>query len=218
MNLVQPRRHAIVDRGMALNVTDRRGEATAGALNAGLAFVLLGGTLGWTLGMVGGCVRGSKRAAFSSAAKGAGAGAVGAALASFAFLPAYDAFRLSVPDAASRDLILPLLVHVGVWGVVGAAGGLALGVGLGLRDRRAILKVAVGGFVGAAVGAVAFEVLGALFAPDAETARYVSKTASTRLFARLAVCVLAALGAGVAALDRHAAGPGTHVPQRIHTT
>ncbi|MDR3622155.1 MAG: hypothetical protein P4L85_22585 [Paludisphaera borealis] len=201
LNIVQPRRHAIVDRGIALNVSDRRGEANATAANAGLAFILLGGLLGAALGAAGGRIRGSNRAAGSAAAVGLGAGALGAALVSLAILPAYNAYRLSHPDEASRDLILPLLVHVGVWATAGAAGGLALGVGLGLGDRRAILNVVLGGLIGAAVGATVFELVGAFAFPTAETARYVSRTGPTRLLARLLVCVCAAGGVAAAAVD-----------------
>lgn len=207
LDVVQPRRHAIVDRGMSLSVSDRRGEATANALNAGLAFILLGASLGAAMGAAGSGARGSSRPALRAAVLGAGAGAIGAGLASLALLPAYDAYRLGHPDEASRDLMLPLLVHVGVWGAVGAAGGLGLGLGLG--DRRAVLKVVIGGLVGAAIGAVAFEVVGAFAMPAAETSRYVSRTASSRLFARLAVCLPAAAGAVMAVLETPGRGrPG----------
>ena len=43
----------------------------------------------------------------------------------------YHAYHERHPDEASRDMIYPLLVHLGVWSAVGATGGLAFGIGLG---------------------------------------------------------------------------------------
>ena len=51
-------------------------------------------------------------------------------------LPAYNAYQQRHPDEASRDLVLPLLVHAGIWSAVGAAGGLALALGLDERGAR----------------------------------------------------------------------------------
>jgi hypothetical protein len=223
LDVVKARRRAVVDRGMALNISDRQGEAAAGALNAGLAFALLGASLGAAFGAAGGCIRGDGRAAGRAAGVGLAVGAVGAAMASAAVLPTYNAYRLGHPDEASRDLMLPLAVHVVTWATAGAAGGLALGAGLGLRDRRALSRLVVGGLGGAALGAVIFELAGAIAFPEAETARYVSKTAPTRLLARLLVCILAAGGAAAAAvdalrLDHDEARPGGDVPEDVHTS
>jgi hypothetical protein len=208
---------------MALNVTDRRGEAAASAMNAGLAYALLGASLGAALGAAGGRIRGDGRATWKAAGVGLAAGAAGAALASAAILPAYNAYKLGHPDEASRDLLYPLVVHAATWATAGAAGGLALALGLGVHDRRALLKVAVGGLAGAAIGAAAFEMVGAFAFPKAETARFVSKTAPTRLLARLLVCVLAAGLAANGAVDalrlhRDEARLEGDAPQDVHTS
>jgi hypothetical protein len=223
LDVVKARRHAVVDRGMALNVSDRRGEAAASAVNAGLAFALLGASLGAALGAAGGCIRGDGRAAGRASGVGLAVGAAAAALASAAILPTYNAYKLGHPDEASHDLMLPLAVHVVIWATAGASGGLALGAGLGLRDRRRLSRLVVGGLGGAALGAVVFELAGAFAFPEAETARYVSKTATTRLLARLLVCTLAAGGAAAAAvdalrLDHDEARPGGDVPDDVHTS
>lgn len=208
LDVVEPRRRTIIDRGITLHVSDRRAEATAISANAGLAFFLLGASLGGALGAAGRLARGSNRSVGSAASFGMGAGALAAGLASLAILPLYDAYRLGHPDEASRDLILPLLVHIGVWSAAGVAGGPALARGLGRTDRRTILKIALGGLVGAAVGATVFELIGAFAMPDAETARYVSRTAASRLLARLLVCVFAASGAVLAVFDAAPGGGG----------
>ncbi len=59
----------------------------------------------------------------------------------------------------------------------------------------------LGGLAGAALGAAAYELIGAGAFPAAQTARFVSTTWETRMFARLAVTVLAAAGAGLAAAE-----------------
>src|SRR5262249_32114368 len=84
----------------------------------------------------------------------------------------------------------------GAWSVVGAAGGLALGLGLGGLGQA--LRAGLGGLLGAALGATAFEAVGALAFPTEETDQPISKTWVTRLIARVLVAVLAAAGAAVA--------------------
>ena len=59
-----------------------------------------------------------------------------------------------------------------------------------------------GGLLGAAVGAVAFEVVGALAFPLALTTRPIPVTWGSRLVAHLLVAVCAAAGAAVAARER----------------
>ncbi len=194
--LIKPPRHEVNSRGLTLRVTDRREEAAAVAKNAGLAFVLLGGALGGGLGVAGGLVRRSSRAAMSAGLLGLAVGATATGAMSLVVLPAHTVYQLRYPDEASRNLLWPLLVHTGIWSVVGAAGGWALGLGVGGQNR---LGPAVqGGLVGAAIAAIGYEFIGAFALPAARTAQYVSATWQTRLLARLAVTVLAAIGATVA--------------------
>ncbi len=208
VELIKPPRHAVNSHGMTLTVTDRRGEAAAVAKNAGLAFLLLGAALGGGLGAAGGLARGSRRAAVQAACAGLVLGVVAAGGMSLALLPAYNAYQRRYPDDAARDLLLPLLVHAGIWSAIGAAGGLALTLGLG--ERGPLPRAVLGGFLGAAAGTVAYELAGAFF-PAARTAQFVSATWETRLMARLAVTLLASAGAamGVASPPKARAAPGT---------
>jgi hypothetical protein len=196
IELIKPPRHSLNSRGLILRVTDRREEAAAVAKNAGLAFVLLGAALGSGLGAAGGLARRSRRAAVRAALVGLAVGAGAAGGMSLVILPAYNAYMQRNPDEAFRDLGLSLLVHAGIWSAVGAAGGLALGLGLG--ERKLWSRAVEGGLVGAALGAIAYELIGAFAFPAARTAQYVSATWETRLLARLAVTVLAAAGAAMA--------------------
>jgi hypothetical protein len=201
---------------MTLSVTDRRGEAAAVAKNAGLAFLILGAALGGGLGAAGGLARGSRRAAVQATWAGLVLGIVATGVMSLALLPAYNTYQRRHPDEAARDLLLPLLVHAGIWSAAGAAGGLALALGLG--ERGPMARAVLGGFLGAAVGTVAYELAGAFF-PAARTAQFVSATWETRLMARLAVTLLAAAGAaiGVTSPPKPRAAPGTSQSSRGST-
>ena len=70
-------------------------------------------------------------------------------------------------DPHSQDLMLPLLTLGSICSAVGAAGGLAFGVGLGGRDRW--MKSLLGGLLGAGLGTVVYEVVGALAFPADKT-------------------------------------------------
>ncbi len=119
-------------------------------------------------------------------------------------LPRYNAYRHAHPDEALQDLVYPMLVHVVIWSSVGAAGGAAHGIGLG--NRRALVAIALGGLAGGALAAIVYEVVGAIALPQAQTARFVSTTASSRLLARLMVTTLAAVGVALAAAGPQAEG------------
>jgi hypothetical protein len=197
LGMIKPPLHPMNSRGVTLKVTFPREEATADAQNAGLAFVVLGATLGSGLGLAGGLVRRSRRAMLTAGLLGLALGVTAAALASLALLPAYNAYKARNADEALRDLLTPLLVHGAIWSSIGAAAGLAYGFGLGARSRW--LVIAQTAIAGAALATVLYELVGALAFPAAETARFVSTTWQTRLFARLSVALLAAAGAALAA-------------------
>jgi hypothetical protein len=98
----------------------------------------------------------------------------------------------------SESLLFAMAIHGGIWSAIGAAGGLAFGVGLG-GGRDVALRAAIGGLLGAALGTMVYDLAGAVIAPLAETGSPLSATSSTRLLARVAVAVLAATGAAWAA-------------------
>ena len=197
LDVIKPPFHPMNSRGMMLKVTYPNEEAAADAKNAGLAFVILGAALGAGLGLAGGVVHRSRRAALKAGLLGLLMGAAAGALVSLAVLPPYNAYKARNADEALRDLVTPLLVHMAIWSSIGAASGLAFGLGLGERFRLPVIVQAA--LAGAALGAVIYELVGALAFPTAQTARFVSTTWQTRLFARLAVSVLTAAAAALAA-------------------
>ncbi len=176
-----------------LNNAARSREAT-------LAFGMLGGALGLAMGLAGGLARRSARAATIAAAVGLPLGIAVGVVPALVLLPIADANREQLSDG----LALPLLIHIGLWSAIGAAGGWVLGFGAGGRAVRAGL----GGLLGAGVAILIYEFVGALAFPLAQTGRPLAATWGTRLLARLAVATLAAGGAAWATAG---ASPGPPV-------
>ncbi len=195
----KPPRHAFNSKGIVLQVTDRREEAVADAKNAALAFALLGGAVGASLGAAGGIARGSNRAAASAALFGLAIGVAGGLCASLILLPMYNVFKATDPDKASTDMLYPLLLHAGIWATAGIAGGLAFARGFGVKGIST--TALMGGMIGVAIATVAYEMTGVAFFPEAQTTQFISTTWQTRLFARISVAILAALGIAIAIAD-----------------
>jgi MFS family permease len=152
----------------------------------------LGGLLGLGLGLVGGRVRGSWQNGLRAGVVGLLLGAGGGAVLTWKLVPRY------YDEMAKADeLTLPLLVHLGMWGSAGIAGGLALGIGIGSWNRG--VTATIGGLVGAALGIAICEFAGAIAFPMAETNLPISASLGSRLIVHLGVAVFAALGAGAAA-------------------
>jgi hypothetical protein len=104
--------------------------------------------------------------------------------ASLALLPWFIKARY---DFFEYDLLIAMIMHVVIWGLLGAAAGLAFAVGLG--ESRLGGRSLVAGLVGAVLGAMAFELIGALVFSSANTNYPISETWPTRLIARLLVTV-----------------------------
>jgi hypothetical protein len=172
-----------------------RAQTAARATAASLGFLAQGALLGLAAGLAGGLARRSPRAGLMAGAIGA---VVGGAAGGLAALPLCLAFYRHY-DVQSSDLLTPLLVHGGIAAAIGATGGAALGAGLGGRHRMA--RGAAGGLLGALGGAMAYEVIGALAFPLAQTHMPIAATGTTRLLARLVITILAALGASWAAQE-----------------
>ena len=171
---------------MILQLADRWEETTTEARNAALAFVILGSAAGACFGLAGGLVRRSVGRGLVAGVVGLVAGVAGSAAMAAAVLSPYNSYRYQHPDEASRDLLLPLLVHGSIWSVAGLAGGLAFALGAG-GNRRLIAKVAVAGVVGVLVGTLIFELCGNLVFEEFDSGKLVATTWTGRLVARFAV-------------------------------
>jgi hypothetical protein len=163
-------------------VTDRTNQIVADSRNGALTFGVLGLCLGGCLGVAGGLARRSAPAAATGGLLGAILGlALGAGL-SLSLLPWFLKARYSYFE---YDLMISLAMHGLIWGVLGAVAGLAFAIGLG--DRRLPGRALTAGLVGAVLGTVAFELIGATLFTMARTGEAISETWPTRLMARLLV-------------------------------
>jgi len=149
-----------------------------------LAFGILGACLGGCLGMAGGLARQSSSAAMIWGLFGAVLGMTLGAGLSFAVFPLFFWLQLHHP---LDEMIASITLHGLSWAPLGAAAGLALALGLGERQFGG--RTLVAGFMGALLGAVAFDLIGAFLFPLARTADPVAETWSMRLIARLLVSV-----------------------------
>lgn len=171
--------------------------AKAESRNAALTFGAMGGLLGICLGLAGGLNRRSAPAALSAGLIGLFLGtAIGAVLPLVLVEPFH---RLQI-DRASDDLLAPIGLHAALWCPLGAIAGLAFAVGLG-RPGRAI-PFLIGGLVGAILGTILYDVIGAAAAPMAGTSDALSHTRPTRLLASLLIPLGTA--AGIALIGRSA--------------
>jgi hypothetical protein len=160
-----------------------------------VSFIRQGTILGAILGLAGGVVRRSVWRGLVATAAGLALGGAAAAVAARVLLPFY--FLNVEPE--ENALLLPLLTHGGLWTAIGAAAGLAFGLGLGGRGRWA--RGALGGLLGGVSATVVYELVGALAFPIDKTSQPVSATVVTRLFAQLAVAVFVAAGAALGTDD-----------------
>jgi hypothetical protein len=156
--------------------------------NGMLAFAILGGAVGAGMGLAGGLARGRVRSALLAAAVGLGLGVAVALATTWACGLAYRRWF----DEVAENLVASLLFHGAIWSSIGAAGGLAFGIGLGGRGHLA--RELLGGFLGGWLGTLLFEVIGTTAFPMDRTFQPVSLSWGSRLAGRLAVAVCVAIG------------------------
>lgn len=174
-------------------------QVKADTRNAVIAFAALGATLGFGLGAAGGLARRSGRQALRAGAVGFILGGVLTAITSFALVPLYFVADARSREDLSHDLLTPLLTIGGVWAVAGLVGGASFAFGLG-GGRGQLARTALGGFVGAALGASLYQVLGAIAFPSSQAAVPIPHDWYIRGLARLLVAALAGLLAGTTAV------------------
>jgi len=198
LNAFVPPSHEQNVMGQVFRKVEFYDQSTADYRNAMVAFGWLGGLLGAAMGLAGGLARRSVPAGLRAGAVGLVLGLVLALIGSAAFLPVYFRALDQSKEELSRDLVIPLLTHGGIWAACGLAGGIALGIGMG-GGRSGLAKAAVGGLIGAAIGAAAYEMIGAFaFSNRDHTTSPVSWSPATRLLARLLVTTLTAAFAAIA--------------------
>lgn len=155
--------------------------------NGAVAYGILGGLLGLGLGVISSALVARKPTSKIALAglSGLALGSIAGAASSYALFPPYFS------DLEKTDLTLSFLIHVGIWGAIGAGVGLAFA--FGLADRSRLAQSLVGGIFGGAIGAVILDLVGSFF-PLAHTERPLSEESATRLVAALLLAVFVAVG------------------------
>ena len=167
---------------------------------AAAAYGILGGTLGLGLGLAGGLARKAIGAAVVSGIVGVFLGAAAGAGPPWGLVPRYYESLLAATESEeTNDVVRGLIVHAAVWGAVGLAGGLVLGMGAG-GWKRTFLG-AIGGLMGGLLAAVTFDFVGVASLPNGATGLPVSPAWTTRLMAHGLVALFAAIGATLFALN-----------------
>ena len=167
----------------------RRQMEVATSRTAMVAYGALAGLLGLAMGLAG--LRFAEGTPRRRAAPIVGlvAGlALGAAVA-LGLVAVFHAWFRASTDAFSKDLLKPLLLHIGMWLPAGLVGGGAFAYAAGTGRRGA--AIVVGGVLGAVVGAVLFEILGALLFPTAKTTHPIALSPWARLTAHVCVALAA---------------------------
>jgi hypothetical protein len=130
-----------------------------GQKNGALVFGGLGATLGGLLGLAGGLARRSPLSGMAAGAVGAVTGALAATGATVGAVPVF--YRFVDPE---MGLMAPVITHMAIFGTIGAAGGMSLGLGLG--GRANVLKGLLGGLIGGVLSAFAYNVVASLLFSD----------------------------------------------------
>jgi hypothetical protein len=157
------------------------------------AYGLFGAVLGMSMGLAGGLARRSVRTGVLGMVVGMVAGVAAGSGMSFIILPGYSQ-RFNPQE---ENLILPILMHGGIWSALGAGGGLAYGIGMGGATRS--VRALLGGLLGAVAATLLFEVVGAVFLPLDKTSQPLAATSGARLLAQLSVAVFVAVFAAASA-------------------
>jgi hypothetical protein len=164
--------------------------------SAALAHGVFGALLGLVLGLTGGLAGHRPRGLILPALAGLFFGGGAGALSALVVLPLY--FRWIGESAG--EILPSLLTHCALWVGFGITAGLAWG--LGTADRPGVVRAALAGALGVILGAVLFELLGAVALPTSGTSDPIPGTATARLVADALVAVSAAAGAAFAGAGR----------------
>lgn len=163
----------------------------------------LGASLGAVMGLLGGLAGRSPRRVLIGAGLGLVVGALAGAVPLWVVIPVYN----RAEELTAGGIVRSLFLHWGMWIPVGAAAGVAFGAGLGARSK--VVAGLLGGILGVVLGTIAYELLGGILFPLAETGRAFADLATARLMAMLFAGIAPALGAVFAATSAVKSRPKT---------
>ena len=187
--LFRPQLFPVVILRMPSLQPNRESQNAADIKNATLAFAFLGCLTGLAMGFAGGV---AGRSPVRGMVVGVAAMLLGGLIAagtSLVLLPAF--FRQLVPDPS--DLLTPIMIHGGIWGAIGALGGLAFAIGMG-RGRR-VVDAIIGACFGTLLATIVFHFSGEMLFPNSRSFDALATLPIVRLMAMVSVSVLLAVGA-----------------------
>jgi hypothetical protein len=174
-------------------------KAEADRKNSPLTFGLMGAVLATALAVAGALAARRPSALPTALLMGVAVAAAGAAAGSWLLAHRFLDYQHWAEDRQQENMLVPLLLHVGMWCLAGAGGGLAFGYGL--AGKRGASAGLIGGLAGAVLGAAVYEVLGALLFPTAKTSQPFAEEAIPRIMAVSLVCLFTAIVAAFAIAD-----------------
>jgi hypothetical protein len=180
------------DRPVRISLVETKVFATR---NGVVGYAILGAILSLGLGVTAGLLNGRRSISlvFLACVTGLVLGACGGAASSYVLIPVY------FNNLETADLTFSVLIHLGIWTVLGAASGAAFGIGSG--SRGVFVRSIIGGVTGAALATLLFDVSGAFF-PLAHTERPLAEEAGTRLAGTVLLGLCTAVGIVVVAGQR----------------
>jgi hypothetical protein len=171
---------------------EQRQRPGLGLRNSLLVFGGLGFALGGALGLAGGLARQALGRGLVAGVVGALAGTLAAVGAVACAVPVF--YRFVDPE---MGIMPPAMTHLVIFGAIGAAAGMALGIGQG--GRPVLARALVGGLAGGLFGALAYDVAAAMSFPDMRVFDPIPREAAERL-PRLVMNLSAALLVSVLAV------------------
>jgi hypothetical protein len=180
------------NRPVMISVVETKVLATQ---NGVIGYAILGAILALGLGAAAALLDGRRSISlvFLAGLTGLVLGACGGAAASYLLIPFY------FNNLETADLTFSMLIHLGIWTVLGAASGVAFGIGSGSRD--VFVRALIGGVTGAALATLLFDISGAFF-PLAHTERPMAEEVGTRLLGNMLLGLCVAGGIVVVASQR----------------
>jgi hypothetical protein len=176
------------ERAVARAVVRFKTKLTVQTNQAATAYGFLGVALGVVLGLAGGLTGGSQRHSWDGAIIGGISGGIAGAGLSMVAVPLFFEISNSMTSAP-----LLLLTHAVIFAGVGAAAGAGLGRAWG--DRKAIVRCALGGIVGAVVATIVVDVINVASSGVMRIFEPVPAESMPRVVVHLGIAVGMALGA-----------------------
>jgi len=181
---------AVNTMGTIVNTETTETRAAALLRTCARTYGFLGAITALALAIVGGRKDGRLRMVIAAAA-GMSLAALAAAGPPFVVIPLYD----RAVGGAVEELIPSIVMHWGLWTLMGAAAGLAFGIARG--GLRRVLAAALGGAIGSLLGTVVYDLIGAVVLPFSDTGQPLAATRLSHFLCFVLLAMSIAVGAAL---------------------